>query len=236
MLKAVSRLALCALCILSPGLQARADTSSLGHNTRLEYRFTDRPFVELLGFMEAPDGYDEITNYAKVQPIKPISTMTIAEVLDYQRLLRQKGSKSSAVGRYQFIYKTLLARVQQYGIDENRLFNKEIQDHLARQEMAQCGFYDIEKDVGELGDCLAGVWAALPLLTGSERGRSRYEDMQINAALTSPEVIEAVLRARYHIYAPQTYKAKTSGFHVSQSSYLTDGSTPVVINGYKSSR
>ncbi|MFX4300117.1 hypothetical protein [Pseudosulfitobacter pseudonitzschiae] len=89
------------ICALFP-LQGMADTSG-----PKIYKFLDRPFMELVGFIEAPDGYNDITGFTNRRPVKDITDMTIDEVLDFQRMLRQNGTQSSAIGRFQFVYKTL---------------------------------------------------------------------------------------------------------------------------------
>ena len=185
------------------------------------YHFMDRPFMELLGYIEGPDGYDEITGFTKREPIKPISQMTINEVLDYQRMLRQHNTKSSAVGRYQYVYKTLEYVTRAYDIDRNQLFDAKMQDSLARIEMERCGFYDPHMKTSELGDCLAHVWAALPLLTGPKRGQSRYRATGINAAKTTPEIFEAILNNRFYTREFMR-KNKSDGFssvHITTAKY-----------------
>jgi muramidase (phage lysozyme) len=157
----------------------------------------DRPFLELLGFIEGPSGYDQLSHFVTSRPMHPISTMTIDQVLDYQRQLRQQGAKSTAMGRYQFVYKTLLHLTKTHNIDRNRKFDSTMQDYLARLEMWRCGYYDPKMKVAKLGNCLAAVWAALPMLDGKERGRSRYEKMKINSAQTSPMIVEAILGNRF---------------------------------------
>ena len=64
-------------------------------------------------------------------PAKPITTMTVSEVLNWQQEAVAKtkqvyGSGYSAAGRYQVIRKTL----QSLGVNGNTLFDKETQDVL----------------------------------------------------------------------------------------------------------
>lgn len=190
------------------------------------YQILDRPFLELLGYLEGPDGYDDITGFTDLRPTKPVTRMSINEVLDFQRMLRQHGEESSAMGRYQFIYKTLDYLTALHGIDRSKLFDRRMQDSLARLEMRRCGFYDPNLSIAGIGDCLAGTWAALPLLTGSRRGQSQYRATGINAARTSPEVFEAILRARtVEKVVRIAVKARPgSGFSASNDAYAGSGS------------
>lgn len=196
---------------------------SFAETTLEQYQTLDRPFLELLGYLEGPDGYNDVTGFATSRPIKPITKMTINEVLQFQRHLRQQNAKSSAMGRYQYIYKTLLYLTRVHKIDRTRLFDPAMQNHLTRLEMKRCGFYDINVTVPSLGDCLARVWAALPLLTGPHRGLSRYRKTGINWVQTSPIIVEAILRNRFIKYPPQIYRspvrATVAGFQDSQGSF-----------------
>ena len=182
-------------------------------------RFDDRPFLELLGHLEGPDGYEDLTRLATLPLPKPVTAMTVDEVLDFQRALRQRGARSTAMGRYQFIYKTLLHMTVYYRIDRSQRFGPRLQDHLTRLELYRCGFYDAAVEVHELGDCLASVWAALPLLTGPNRGQSRYKATGINTALTSPEIMEALLRHRFAA-PPAPAPAGAPGFTVKAAAYV----------------
>lgn len=202
------------MAILAPG-------ASIANQDTVKVRFIDRPFLEFIGYMEGPDGYDEVTNFAKSQPMRPASQMTLDEVLEFQMLLRQQGSKSTAMGRYQTIYKTLLHLKTLHGIDGNMLFDKSMQDHLARILMDGCGFYDTETPLDELGNCLAGVWAAIPMMTGPKRGKSRYHS-SINAALTTPDVMAAVLRNRFTEREVETWRPTKAGFNLHSGSYHAD--------------
>lgn len=156
----------------------------------------DRPILALLS-LEGPDGYDEITNYARIKPEKPISRMRIWEVMEYQERLRSSGAKSSAVGKYQFIYKTLTYLVDRHNIDRNQLFDGRTQDYLARTLLNDCDYYNPGQDVLTIGDCLAKVWAAFPVMTGKDAGKSYYDDVAGNKALTTTQVMAAIIRTRF---------------------------------------
>jgi len=160
-------------------------------------RAFDRPFLELVGAIEAPRGYDAITGYAPYPPDKKITDMTIAEVISWQENIRGAGAEASAVGRFQFVRDTLVFLTRAYDVPHDTVLNRRTQDYLARVLLHRCGFYVPDTQIGALGDCLAGTWAALPLLTGPNRGESRYKGRANNHARTSPEVVTAVLSMRF---------------------------------------
>ncbi len=185
-------------------------------------RAFDRPFLELVGAIEAPRGYDAITGYAPFRPDRPITEMTIGEVLDWQGRIRAAGAEATAVGRFQFVRDTLEFLARAYEVPHETVLDRRTQDYLARVLLHRCGFYDPERPVPELGDCLAGTWAALPLLSGERRGRSRHEGLANNHARTTPEVVEAVLSVRF---APDALSVAARG-----ASDLTDGVGALLVD------
>jgi hypothetical protein len=158
----------------------------------------DVEFLNLMGDLEAPRGFGAVSGFAPVLPDQPLTEMTLAEILHYQRQIRALGTISSAVGRYQFIYLTLAELVEQHGISDALVFDAEVQTYLARFLMHNCGFYDRDTDIMRLGNCLAGVWAALPLVHGPLRGQSAYASDGVNHAFTTPEAVIDVLSRRFH--------------------------------------
>lgn len=163
----------------------------------VSFAANDVEFLNLMGDLEAPRGFGAVTGFAPIPPPRPLTEMTLDEVLHYQERIRGMRSASSAVGRYQFIYPTLRRLVQDLGIAGHLRFDAEVQTYLARFLMHDCGFYAPETDLLRLADCLAGVWAALPRVTGPDRGRSVYADDGLNRALTTPETVLAVLARRF---------------------------------------
>ncbi|WP_417211974.1 hypothetical protein [Acinetobacter venetianus] len=88
---------------------------------------------EATGGAFGTSGYDAIYSGAKIKPPKPISQMTVGEVKAYQKRLIEAGSKSTAVGKYQFIHnKGAFGRMAaEAGLNDSDLFDSKAQDRLA---------------------------------------------------------------------------------------------------------
>lgn len=184
---------LCATALLGALLTGTAEAERAPAGMRA----FDRPFLELVGAIEAPHGYDAVTGFAPFRPERPVTEMTIAEVMRWQERVKAAGSESTAVGRFQFVLDTLEFLTRAYEVPHDTVLNRRTQDYLARVLLHRCGFYDPEAPIPELGDCLAGTWAALPILSEGKRGLSRYKGKANNHARTTPEVVEAVLAVRF---------------------------------------
>lgn len=187
------RTILCATALLGALLTGTAEAERAPAGMRA----FDRPFLELVGAIEAPHGYDAVTGFAPFRPERPVTEMTIAEVMRWQERVKAAGSESTAVGRFQFVLDTLEFLTRAYEVPHDTVLDRRTQDYLARVLLHRCGFYDPEAPVPELGDCLAGTWAALPMLSDPKRGHSRYKGKANNHARTTPEVVEAVLAVRF---------------------------------------
>ena len=172
-------------------------TKSATAGTDLQFGANDVAFLNLMGDLEGPRGFGTVSDFVPLLPESALTDMTLHDVLAYQRRIRALGTISSAVGRYQFIYPTLLRLVSDQGISETLIFDEEVQTYLARYLMHDCGFYDRHTDLLTLGNCLAGVWAALPLVSGPMRGQSAYAGDGINRAFATPEVVLNVLEQRF---------------------------------------
>jgi hypothetical protein len=164
---------------------------------RIGFGANDVDFLNLVGQIEAPQGFGAVSGFAPALPERPLVEMTLDEVLAYQREIRALGTLSSAMGRYQFIYPTLSRLRSELGIAGDLRFDPEVQTYLARFLMHDCGFYDADRDLEALANCLARVWAALPVVSGPQRGRSFYAGDGINRALTTPEMVLTVLEQRF---------------------------------------
>jgi len=148
-------------------------------------------------------GYDVVVSQAfKVfPPIKPITSMTIDEVLGWQSdAIRRYQSKFSsrqgysAVGRYQIIRSTLIGLLDP-DWKMSDLFDSETQDLLAMQLLRRRGWSkwasgnSVDAD-NQFADALSREWASLPY----HSGRSYYEnDAHGNRSLVSREEVLQVL-------------------------------------------
>ena len=179
--------------LLAVALSMSADA----RDGQMSFAANDVEFLNLMGNLEGPRGFGTVSDFVPSLPERPLTEMTLAEVLDYQREIRALGTISSAVGRYQFIYLTLRDLVETHGISDELRFEEEIQTYLARFLMHDCGFYDPAMPDVQLANCLAGVWAALPLVSGPQRGQSAYADDGINKAFVAPRIVLDVLGRRF---------------------------------------
>ena len=148
----------------------------------------------------AASAYDVVVGQAFkfTPPAKPISTMTINEVFNWQvnaiKVYRRKMRSKigySAVGRYQIVYHTLRDLVDSDDLD--RIFDKEAQDELAFTLLRQRGWTawthgKISDD--RFADALSQEWASLPYNTGN----SYYAgDKHGNRSLVSRDEVMQVL-------------------------------------------
>lgn len=158
--------------------------------------------LALIRRAEAPQGYNSVYYGSKIQPPRPITTMTVAEVIDYQKRSVAAGSASSAVGGYQFIKKTLSGLVGS-AVQSGEIFGAAAQDRAAMALLRRRGFD--RWAAGSLSDAqfaqnLSQEWAGLPAFTRDKRGRtatgqSYYAGDGLNAATVSQAQVLAALGA-----------------------------------------
>lgn len=152
------------------------------------------PLLNFIGNRESR-GYDDINGLVSRSryPVKKLTQMTIQEILDWQESI-DKFQESEAVGRYQIMEDTLRgynndkqnapanfrgnAIYTRAGLTTGSLFNPENQDKLATILIQDCGLNKfltggaVERE--RFANRLATVWAALPLVTGPNAGKSEY--------------------------------------------------------------
>ncbi|MYI67959.1 MAG: glycoside hydrolase family 104 protein [Boseongicola sp. SB0673_bin_14] len=141
-------------------------------------------------------GYDDYERRIRIEPPKPLTRMTLGEVLDWQARVRDAGAPSTAAGAYQVIRTTLEHLVRNHGLDRDALFERAMQDRIARLLISECGDPGPPSRHPAHGNCLAGIWAGLPLTSGPRKGQSAYRGVAGNRALTRPETVLAVLAGR----------------------------------------
>ncbi len=149
-------------------------------------------------------GYDVVVNQAFkwTPPDKPITTMTINEVLDWQlnaikvyKIKTRTQTGYSAVGRYQIVYRTLKDLI---GVaDLKRIFNEETQDELAYTLLRRRGLASWiagKMSDDRFADVLSQEWASLPFNTGySYYAQDKYGNKSL---VTRDEVMKVLNEAR----------------------------------------
>ncbi len=145
---------------------------------------TEATVLDLIGELEAPGGYDTVYYGVRLQPPRPITSMSVAEVLDWQQEAVRQGSISTAAGRYQIIRPTLRRLAEQGVVSRGALFDAATQDQLGRHLLRETG-YSAGDGSPVAADRIARVWAALPRISGTNPGRSFYEGIAGNHALIS---------------------------------------------------
>lgn len=122
------------------------------------------------------------------------TSMTVNEVLAWQKQFVEQGNPSSAVGRYQFIDSTLQGLVRELNIDEKTKFDKALQDRLAVALLERRGireYVDNKMSREEFAHSLSKEWAALPKAIGENPERSYYAGDGLNKAQLSVREIYA---------------------------------------------
>lgn len=151
--------------------------------------------LDFIGSIEAPAGYNAYSYYASSPPPKPLTAMTISEVLAWQERI-DRTSKSEAAGRYQIMEDTLRDYlVPTLGLTGREIFNAKTQDRLAYALMLRRGWNPRGSDYIDMANHLAREWAALPLVSGPNRGKSYHRNTKgaKNRAQATPEAFLNVL-------------------------------------------
>lgn len=148
--------------------------------------------LELIGKGESGGDYNIVNSKAQrgIAPPKPLTEMTINEVLEWQRAesgrQRDAGDKapSSAAGKYQFIRATLDDTRRSMGLSGKEKFDQAMQDKMAMHLLNKNGYEAFMKgriSESEMVRRVAGTWSSVADLNG----RSAHEGIGNNAASIS---------------------------------------------------
>ena len=161
-----------------------------------------RLLLDFIGDTEAPMGYGTIYANKQSKLPKPLTSMTLGEVIDAQKAW-SKNNGSSAAGRYQFMRATLIDLSKALGLSGNLIFNADLQDRLGYELLLRRGYSEFiagKINSVEFGKRLAQEWASFPDLTACQgahrtvqRGETFYAGDKLNKALVAPEKVEQVL-------------------------------------------
>ncbi len=132
--------------------------------------------LNLIGGVEAPQGYDQVYGGIRSadQPPKPLTSMTVNEVLAWQDSIDAR-YPSEAAGRYQVMEDTLRGLVRSGQVSGNARFDRNTQDNIAVTLMKRRGLDDYQTgriSADKFAQKLSQEWASLPAITVDKKGRS----------------------------------------------------------------
>lgn len=168
----------------------RAETGLFGDPPAHEPVYADAPYQgvggadvmrirHLIGQAESRrDGYDAVQHGARIKPAKRPTDMTLREIYQW---IKDTPGQPHAIGRYQFIPKTLMRVAQKIGAKPGERFSPAFQDKLGDVLLAEAGLHRFR--AGKLKRAafmhnLAKIWAGLPTASG----KSYYEGYAGNKA------------------------------------------------------
>lgn len=185
----------------SPKEEAETNEASTAVGTSPPGQF--KALLDFIGAHESRNNYNAYFRHADNTNNPQFTTKTISDVLEWQRGFLNSGSRSSAVGKYQFLRGTLLDLVKGGHAARSDTFNDVIQDKLAialleRRKLGK--FLAGSMSAVEFGVHLAKEWASLPVPRDVKRGnrtvkagQSYYAGDGLNKALVAvPAFLAAI--------------------------------------------
>jgi muramidase (phage lysozyme) len=130
-------------------------------------KFNVRKLLDYIGLREARGRYDALVGKNKFK--SDLTSMTVGEVLQFQQTMRSQGHESTALGKYQFINKTLLGLVKNGDLALTDIFNSSTQDRAATALLKGRGmdaFVSGKMSKEQFADAVAVEWASMPLGSG----------------------------------------------------------------------
>lgn len=136
------------------------------------------------------DGYDAVQHGAKIRPQKRPTQMTIDEIYAW---IDATPGQPHAIGRYQFIPKTLKRVVAEAGVPTAALFTPDVQDALSDILLVDAGLIAFQAGDMKRHDFmnnLAKIWAGLP----NSSGKSHYHGFAGNKASLTWKAFDAQMQ------------------------------------------
>lgn len=158
-----------------------------------------KPLLDFIAQPESRGDYNVVYGGIKKadRPKKPLVTMTIAQVLDWQDSIDAR-YQSEAAGRYQIMEDTLRPLPPAAGLLPSDLFNEANQDAMATVLLRRRGldrYLSGALSAEDFANNLAREWASLPVVSGPNRGRSFYAGDGLNKSHVSVDAFLAAVRA-----------------------------------------
>lgn len=159
---------------------------------RLSLNEAEEPALrQVIGQAESGGDYNSVFGMGK-STTRDLSQFTVGEITAMQKSYTDRGSPSSAVGKYQFLRKTLDSLVKEGVISADDQFTPDVQDQLAVALMKRRGLDDYRAGKitrEQYTNNLAKEWAGLP----TTNGMSFYAGDGLNASTVRlPQVLAAL--------------------------------------------
>lgn len=158
--------------------------------------------LDFIASYEAPKGYGTVYGNKQSRLPKPLTSMTLAEVIAAGPGW-SKSFGSSACGRYQFMTATLKDLRTSLVLMGDNVFSADLQDRLGYALLQRRGYASFMSGLTSataFGLAIAKEWASFPVLVATRgqkrevaRGQSFYSGDGLNKALVKPEAVEAAL-------------------------------------------
>lgn len=170
-----------------PTGETRPAARSLGFRGGVpeELQGTDEGLYQAIVSGESTD-YNTVYNGSVIEPEKPITDMTVAEVRAWQDRSVAAGSDSSAAGRFQIISTTLQSLIDEGTLDPDAKFNEATQNKAFNALLERRGYSDFKASMAEAATeeekraavdrfqtRLAREWASIPV-PHAMQGRNRW--------------------------------------------------------------
>lgn len=163
-----------------------------------------KTLLDFIGYPESQNNYNRIVGLVhKVDyPRKPLTQMTIRQVLDWQDSIDPK-YKSEAAGKYQIMEDTLRPTAdtnlpKAAGLTMDSLFDEKGQDALAIALLRRRGldrYLSGSLTAEAFANNLAKEWASLPQVSGPRKGFSVYAGDGLNKAHVTVDNFMAAVKS-----------------------------------------
>ena len=169
-----------------------------------------KPLLDFIAKYESGGDYNIVWGGIRRdnRPPRPLITMTIGEVLDWQDSI-DPFYMSEAAGRYQIMEDTLRGLYREADLTLSDKYSADNQDRLAVALLRRRGldaYMSGQITTNKFSNSLAKEWASLPVVTGPKKGRSYYAGDGLNKAHAPVDgFLSAVSSIRDEIKPPAPY-------------------------------
>jgi len=147
-----------------------------------------RPLLNFIAHHVSHGDYNAAGRQRNDRPIKPLTEMTIGEVLAWQGRGDPNCPSSKEAGRYKLSEDTLLGLYDEAGLSLLDLFEPRHQDALAVQLLIRKGivhYLNGAIPIEKIANGLAKEWESLPWASGPQKRRSRAKSNPFLDAIRS---------------------------------------------------